>query len=131
MHSASWSARQIPQEKSVDISEKQLASRRLLPGAGNIFKQPAQLQAAEVRAQWQSGLQPEAILPALAGEARDIVRNRLAGLALPQDGGLPLIGDADRGQIGSAQPALLERVRNHFFRAAQDFQRIMLHPTRL
>src|SRR6267378_1057173 len=125
MHSASWSARQIPQEKSVDISEKQLASRRLLPGAGNIFKQPAQLQAAEVRAQWQSGLQPEAILPALAGEARDIVRNphvlpnnrirnRLAGLALPQDGG----------------PALLERVRNHFFRAAQDFQRIMLHSSR-
>src|SRR5882672_11279080 len=75
MHSASWSARQIPQEKSVDISEKQLASRRLLPGAGNIFKQPAQLQAAEVRAQWQSGLQPEAVLPALAGEARDIIRN--------------------------------------------------------
>src|ERR1700687_6197977 len=108
MHSASWSARQIPQEKRVDISEKQLTSRCLPPGAGNIFKQPAQLQAAEVRAQRQSSLRPEAVLPALAGEARDIIRNphvlpnnrirkRLAGLALPQDCGLPLIGDADRG----------------------------------
>src|SRR5216684_2404498 len=51
-------------------------------------------------------------------------------IALAEDGGLPLIGDADRGQIRSAQPALLERFCDHFFRAAQDFQRIMLHPAR-
>src|SRR5260370_19493927 len=142
MHSASWSARQIPQKKGVDLSEKQLASRRLRPGAGNIFKQPAQLQSAEVRAQRQSSLRPEAILPALVGEARDIfrnpcilpndrIRNRLAGLALPEDGSFSLIGDADRGQIRSAKSALRERVCNPFFRAAQDFQRIMLPPTRL
>src|SRR5260370_4481037 len=113
MHSASWSARQIPQEESVDIPEEQLASRRLLPGARNIFKQPAQLQAAEVRAERQSGLRPEAALPALPCEARDIfrdprvlpnnrIRNRLAGLALPDDGGLSLVGDADPCEIRSA-----------------------------
>ena len=79
-------------------------------------------------------------MPALAGKARDIFRNprvlpnnrignRLAGFALPQDRGFPLIGDADRGQIRSAQPALLQRVCNHFFRTALDFQGIMFHPT--
>ena len=113
MHSAPWSARQIPQEEGVDIPEKQVAAGGLPPGAGNIFKKPAQLQAAEVGTQRQSGLRPEAVLPTLAGEARDIfgnprvlpnnrIRNRLAGLALPKDGGLPLIGDADGGQIRSA-----------------------------
>src|SRR6266700_7908053 len=142
MHSGSRATRQIPQKKSVDISEEQLASDCLLPRARNIFKQPAKLQAAEVRTQRQSGLRPEAVLPALAGEARDIFRNprvlpnncickRPAGLALPKDGGLPLIGDAACREIRSAQAALLERVRNHFFRTSQDFQRIMLHPTRL
>ena len=113
MHSALWSARQIPQKERVDIPEKQVAAGGLASRAGNIFKKPAQLQAAEVGAQRQSGLRTEAVLPALAGEARDIfgnprvlpnnrIRNRLAGLALPKDGGLPLIGDADGGQIRSA-----------------------------
>src|SRR5207302_9611273 len=95
------------------ISKQQLAPCGFLSVARNIFEQPAQLQAAEVRAQRQSSLLPEALLSAFAGEAHDIFRNsrvlpnnrignRLAGLALPQDGGLPLIGDADRGQIRSA-----------------------------
>src|ERR1700730_5573955 len=129
MNASLRSASQVPKEKGIDISKQQLARCCFLSGARNIFKQPAQLQAAEVRAQWQSGLLPEAVLAALPGEARDIfrnsrvlpnnrIRNRLAGLALPKDGGLPLIGDADRRQIGSAYSALLEGVCNHFFRAA-------------
>src|SRR5205085_12120324 len=103
MHSAPWSARQIPQEEGVDIPEKQVAAGGLPPGAGNISKKPAQLQAAEAGANPQSGLRPEAILPILGGEARNIfgtprvlpnnrIRNPLAGLALPTDRGLPLIG---------------------------------------
>src|ERR1700693_4294395 len=113
MNASLRSARQVPKEKSIDIFKQQLARCGVLSGARNIFKQPAQLQAAEIRAQRQSGLLPEAILAALPGEARDVFRNsrvlpnhrisnRLAGLALPKDGGLPLIGDADCGQIRSA-----------------------------
>src|SRR5207237_6734088 len=128
------------EEKRIDISEQQLARGCLFPRPRNIFKQPSQLQTAEVRAQWQSRLGPEAVLPALAGKARDIFRNprvlpnnrignRLARFALPQDRGFPLIGDADRGQIRSAQPSLLQSRGNHFFRAPLDFQGIMFHPT--
>src|SRR6266852_6275609 len=142
MDAAQGAPGQVPKEKRIDISEKQLTGSRLFPEARNVFKQPAQLQAAEVCAQRQPGLRPEAVLPAFTGEARDVflnpcvlpndgIRHWFAGLALPEDCGLPLIGNADGGQIRSAQPALLERFSDHFFRAAQDFQRVMLHPARL
>src|SRR6266851_7492879 len=102
MDAAQGTPGQVPKEKRIDISEKQLTGSRLFPDARNIFQQPAQLQATEVRAQGQPGLRPEAVLPATAGEARHIfgnprvlpnnrIRNRLAALALPKDGGLPLI----------------------------------------
>ena len=82
------------------------------------------------------------VLSALARETSDVfrnprilpdncIRNRFARFALPQDRRLPLIGDADCGQIRSAQPALLQRLGDHFFRAPLDFQRIVLHPARL
>src|SRR5260370_21407182 len=106
MNASLRSAGQVPKEKGIDISKQQLARCGFLSGARNIFEQPAQLQAAEVGAQRQSGLLPEAGLSAFAGEARDIfsnsrvlpnnrIRNRLSGLALPAQRGLPLIGDAD------------------------------------
>ena len=142
MHAALRASGQVPEEKRIDISEQQLASGRSFPCAGNILEQPTQLQTAEVRAQRQSSLRTEAALPAFPGEELDIFRNprvlpnnrignRLAGFALPQDGGLPLIRDADRRQIRSAQPALLERPGNYLFCAPLNFQRIVLHPTRL
>ncbi len=141
MHAGLRAAGQVPKEKCINISEKQLARGCHFPSARNILQQPTQFQAAEISAQRQSRLWPEPVLTAVAGETRDIfryprvlpndgIRNRFARFALPEDGSLPLIGDADRGQIRSTQSAQLQRFSNHFFRAPQDFQWIVLHPAR-
>ncbi len=114
MHAAPRPAGKIPDQKGIDISEQQLAGSGLGARVRDIFQDPPQLQAAEVRAQRQASLRTEAVLPALLGKARyliddtrvlpdDGVRNRPSGLALPDHRGLALIRDANCRQIRGLQ----------------------------
>ena len=85
---------------------------------GHMVEQPANFQAAEIGAERQPGLGSKAVGSAFARKFRDVVIDSrvlpdqrvghgLAGLPVPQHGGLALVGDADRRQIGGAKLPLL------------------------
>jgi len=97
---------QVPDEEAVDVSEQQVARFGGGTGASDIVQYPADLQAAEIGGQRQTGLRAKAILAAIGGEFRDRIGNprvlpddgvvnRLARHLVPQNGSFPLIGDAD------------------------------------
>ena len=52
-------------------------------------------------------------------------------MAVPDDGGLALVGDADGGEIAGHEAALLERVGDDFAGAAPDLIGVVLHPAGL
>src|SRR5699024_8146789 len=60
----------------------------------------------------------------------DRVVNRPAGLNVPHHGGLALIGDAQRCDIGGGQLGFGERLAEHGTHVAPDLQRIVLDPAR-
>ena len=88
------------------------------------------------------GLGAEAVLAAVRGQLGDGRRDagvlpdqgvvdRLAGVAIPDDGGLALVGDADGGEVGGAEGALLQGGGDHFAGAPPDLVRIVLDPSGL
>ena len=109
---------------------------------GNIVEHPANLQAAEISGQGQAGFRAEAVGAAVARQFGDVfvdarilpderVGDRAARLAIPQHGGLALVGDADRGQVVRPQASRLHGFRDDFFGAAPDLVGVVLHPSGL
>ena len=133
---------QAPQQEGIDIAEQQLARFGLLARAGDMVQQPADFQRAEVGGQRQAGLGAEAVRAALARQFGDVIRHarilpdqrvgqRLAGLAVPQDGGFALVGDAQRRQVAGPQAALRHGFGDDLARPQPDLLRIVLHPSGL
>src|SRR5277367_6681786 len=58
----------------------------------------------------------------------DGVVNGDTGFAIPDDGGLTLVGDTDGSDVFRANPALLHRLSHHFVNAPPDFFGIVFHP---
>ena len=105
VHSAVGAAGQIPDNEGINRSEEQFARCGFLPCARNVVQQPANFQAAEIRAQRKSGRLTEPVLAAACRIARNsvrhpcvlpdnCVRNRFAGFLFPDHGSLALIGDS-------------------------------------
>ena len=103
---------------------------------------PANLQATEIGGEWKAGLGAIAILSATHGElgyrgshARVLPDNRvvhgLATFPVPDDRGFALVGDPDCGQIFGPQPARFHCFMDDILRAAPDFLRVVLNPSRL
>ena len=142
VESAIGAAGKVPGEKGIDRTENYFTGFGLLPDARHMLQQPADLQAAEIGAERKSGLAAKTIRPALAGKFGDVVIDArvlpdqrvghgLAGFPVPEDGSLTLVGDADRGQIGSAKVAAFQSLRNDVLGGPPDFLGIVLHPSRL
>src|SRR5688572_6436127 len=108
---------EVPDEPGVDGAKGEFALLSTLARAGNVVEQPAEFAAGEV------GIddEPGALLDILrvtggrefvagAGGAAilpdDGVVDRLTGFAIPQHGGLALVGDADGGEVVGFQSGL-------------------------
>src|SRR5690606_31929177 len=87
------------------------------------------------------GLLAETVLPvgaaqlaAEGGRARVLPHDRvvhgLARGAVPQDRGLPLVGDAERAQLVGPQTGLRERPGHHHLHLGPDLGGVVLHPAR-
>src|SRR5271169_6863371 len=63
-------ASQLPKQKGIYISEKQISSVGGFLRSRNILQDPANLQSAEIGSQWQSGLSAKTILAAITREFR-------------------------------------------------------------
>src|ERR1041384_8200807 len=109
--------------------------------ARNLVEQPCELGAAEVRVDDEAGALADQALRAdlaqvlaqLGGAPvlpHDGVRDRLAGLAVPHDGGFALVRDADGQEIFCGNSTFSERVARHVALRGEDLARVVLHPAR-
>ena len=103
-------ARELPDQPAVDGAERQLAG--LGPGAraGDVVENPRDLAAGEVGVDDQPGALANEVFVAVSFQAiaeicrpavlpDDRVVDGLAGLTIPHDRGLALVGDADGGDV--------------------------------
>ena len=131
----------MPEQECVDGAEQNVARFRLLARAGHVVQHPANLQGAEVGRQREAGLGAKAVGAAGARQLGNVfgysrilphqgIVQRLAGVAIPEHRGFPLVGDADGRQVAGPQGALPHGGRHHLFGAAPDLVGVVLHPPR-
>jgi len=104
-------AGELPDEPGIDRAECELAALGAGARPRNLVEQPGDLGAAEIRINHQPGLLFYEFLNPFFFQLRtnlrgapvlpdDGVVDRLAGLPVPDDGGLALVGDAHAHQVG-------------------------------
>src|SRR5258706_5306787 len=135
-------ARKLPYQPAVDGTECKPARVGLRASAGDVIEYPCKLGAGKIRIEHESSLLDEYRFPSMrfqrlasGGGAPvlpyDCVAQRRAGMAIPYDGSLALIGNTDRGDLARAD----SRARDRFHRYADlrfpDFVRVVLDPPRL
>ena len=135
-------AAQAPDQPAVDGAEGQLALLGPAARAGNVVEQPLQFGGGEIGVE----LEARAFLDegrlarvkqavAHAGGAPVLPHNgvghRFAGHAVPQQRGLALVGDADRGHLRGLDAALRQRLARAGELAVPDVERVVLDPARL
>ena len=132
-------AGQLPDEPRFHRAEQQVPPVRLFPGAGDVIQHPADLGGGEVGVDQQAGggldalLQPLALqllaqLRRAAALPHDGVVHRPAGGLVPENGGLPLVGDADAGNV---RLQALRRLGRRPALRLPDLHGVMLHPAGL
>ena len=135
-------AGEIPDQPGIHRTGAQLAPLRLLPHAGNIVQQPADLGAGEVGIDEQArlfchqlfqtlGLQPVADGCRAAALPDDGVIHRFAGAAVPEDGGLPLVGDADGRHLPGVDVGGVHHLGQRLLFHVPQIHGVMLHPAGL
>ena len=130
-----------PQQETIDGAEGELACLRLSARACHVIEQPGDLAGGKIRIEQQPGFGGD--LRFMAAGAQRIAKiggapvlpdnrivNRLAGGAVPDDGGFTLIGDADAGDIlgRQARPSPWRRARMATARRP-DFLGVVLDPS--
>ena len=111
------------------VAEQQVAGLGLGARAVDVVEDPLDLRPGEVGRQRQAGLGAEAVLAAVLGELvddhvgprvlpDDRVVDGLAGVLVPDDRGLALVGDADGGEVRGGDAGLVERAADHFLACA-------------
>ena len=135
-----FSAGELPHQPGVHRAEQQLPGLGLFPGTGDIVQDPADLGGGEVGVRHKAGVLPDIFLHArdlqqlvhqrgrAAALPDDGIADRAAGGAVPQDRGLPLIGDADARDVPGVHAALGHHLVHHAVLAGPDLHGVMLHP---
>ena len=134
-----FSAGELPDEPGLHGAEEQLSPLGPLPGAGDVVQDPLELGAGEVGVHHQPGLPADGVgmagglelIAVAAGPAAlpdDGVAHRLAGGLVPDDGGLPLVGDADGGDIGGGSADLAHGLHRDAQLGGPDLIGVVLHP---
>ena len=138
----SRAAGEFPDQPTVHRAESQLALFGFLARPGNVVQNPAHFGSGKIGIQQQPGALlnhfQRAIAAQLIAHSRgaailphDRVVNRLARLAVPDDAGLALIGDAYRSDVARTRAHAAERFHGDSHLGRPDFFRIMLHPAGL
>ena len=132
---------QVPAQETVRGAEAQLSPLRPVPDVV-VIQHPFQLRAGEIGIRHQAGLFPDHVA---AAAAHQVIHNlgcppalpyngipdAFPGLPVPEEGGLPLVRDSDRGDFSRIHPAQLHRFPEAGDLRVQDVPRIMLHPAGL
>ena len=136
------SAGEVPDEPGVHGAEGQLARLRARPRPRHVVEDPRHLGAREVGIEHQAGplthhglraFRPEPVAdiggaPVLPD---DRVHDGLPRLAVPHDGGLALVRDADGRHVARAQRGRGQHIDRHADLRRPDLLRVVLHPAGL
>src|SRR5205085_6357094 len=121
-------------------AEGQLAVLGPLPRALDVVEYPRDLRPREVGRERQADVRPQTVDALVARELAhqragagvlpdDRVVDRLAGLAVPHDRRLALVGDADRGDVAGLAVGRRHRTADDLARAPPHLLRVVLDPT--
>ena len=135
-------AGQLPDQPGLHGAKHQLPGLGLFPRAFHIVQDPLQLGGGEVGINNQSGLFPNhlgvafgfqlvAVFAGAAALPHNSVIDRLTGVAVPHDGGLALVGDADSGNILGSGTDLVHGRERYAQLGSPNLVGIMLDPARL
>jgi hypothetical protein len=133
---------EVPDHPRVGGAEERVASLGRLAQPVDVLEEPLELAAGEVRRRWQSGLAPDHVAAPVGIErARDGggagvlphegVGIGAAGMPVPHDRRLALVGHPDRVEIGGPQPGTSEGRADDRLGALPDLQRVVLDPASL
>ncbi len=134
--------REAPREPGIDGAEGELAALGARARAGNRIEKPRELRPGKIGIDLQPGPLAEpcfvAGLPERVTSGRgasvlpdDRVGHGLAGLPVPKERGLALVGDPHRGDFGGRQPGRSERPGGDVALGGEDLLGIVLDPARL
>ncbi len=130
----------VPQHPRVHVAENQVAGIGFLASSLDVVEDPLHLGSGEVGGQRQAGGRVISVLPtALPGKLvddpvrpgvlpDDRVVHRLAGGAVPHDGGLALVGDTDCDDVLGDQVRLGQGCGADLTRVAPDLLGVVLDP---
>ena len=132
---------QLPHEPGVDGPEEEIAVLGFFAGTFDIFEDPAELRCREIRIDDQTGLFAEFVREPFRDERfriigsssalpDDRVADRFSRQAVPDDGRLALVRDADRSDILRGSSDLLHRLLRDEILGGPDLVRVMLDPAR-
>ena len=132
-------AGQLPQQPGVHRSEEDLAPAGPLPGTIHMIQDPFDLGAGEIGVGNQAGgfadMIPQPLLQQSvydAGSTTALPHNGVAdgaaGLAVPEDGGFTLIGDANGGNVGGIYAGLGDHLHHDRVLGGPDFHGVVFYP---
>ena len=132
-------AGQVPQQPGVDGAEQRVAGLGRGAQTVHLGQQPGELAAGEVGGRRDAGPFPDQVARARPVQVADQLGGagvlpddgvvvRLTGPPVPHDRGLALVGDADRGDVGGADPARRHRLLDDRLGPLPDLQRVVLDP---
>ena len=136
-------AGELPDKPGVHRSKEQLPPTGPLPCPLHVVQDPLQFGGGKIGIRQQAGVFPDVggelvIRLQLLAQGRgaaalpdDGVVHRPACLPVPNDGGLPLVGDPDSRHLGGVHPALGQHLGEDTVLAGIDLHGIMLHPAGL
>ena len=130
---------ELPGQPGVHGAEQELSVSGPLPGTCHMIQNPLDLGGGEIGVGDQTGGLSDVVGKALgrklvhdvrrpAALPHDGVVHRPSGLFVPDNGGLPLVGDADGGNLPGVNPGLGHYLHHHGVLAGPDFHGVVLHP---
>ena len=135
------SSREHVHQPGVHRAEAHVPRLRPLAQPRDVLQRPHDLRAGEVRIEEEPRPLPDQALQAAGGQrAADVGRpailpdegrsDRRPGCPVPEHGGLPLVGDPDRGDPRGIDPRLGDRLARRGELRRPDLHRVVLHPAR-
>ena len=136
------SAGEVPNQPGVHCAGAQLSPFRPCAGTGHVVQNPLDFRAGEIGVNQQSGLLrhhlPQAVrfqLVTDGGGPAALPHNGIVdggtGLAVPEDGGLPLVGDAQGGNGFRVDMGGVHCLRQRPFLRGPDLHGVVFHPAGL